>query len=206
MRVRVGSTSFSNSRRFAAKSLTRLLSPVMLPPGWSMLATRVNGSAVEVMTMGVVPLAFLAGHHHINVQTNELGRERREPFGSAVRGAVFDDQIATLDVGKFAQRISEGREVRGVLGQRQRFQHTDAPDFRPLLPMRRNRPSRRAAEQRDDLAPPDHSITSSARVSSVDGTDKPRALAVVRLMTRSNLIGCSTGTSAGFAPRRILST
>ena len=27
-----------------------------------------------------------------------------------------------------------------------------------------------------------------------------------RLMTRSNLVGCSTGRSAGFAPRRILST
>jgi hypothetical protein len=31
-------------------------------------------------------------------------------------------------------------------------------------------------------------------------------LAVVRLMMRSNLVGCSTGMSPGFAPRRILST
>jgi hypothetical protein len=31
-------------------------------------------------------------------------------------------------------------------------------------------------------------------------------LAVVRLMMSSNLVGCSTGISAGFAPRRILST
>jgi hypothetical protein len=34
----------------------------------------------------------------------------------------------------------------------------------------------------------------------------PSALAVVRLMTRSNLVGCSTGISAGCAPRRILFT
>src|SRR5262245_57116866 len=35
---------------------------------------------------------------------------------------------------------------------------------------------------------------------------RPSAFAVVRLMTRSYLVGCSTGMSAGFAPRRILST
>src|SRR5215831_19852352 len=51
-----------------------------------------------------------------------------------------------------------------------------------------------------------HSITSSARASTLAGTLRPSALAVVRLMTRSNLVGCSTGMSAGFAPRRTLST
>jgi hypothetical protein len=34
----------------------------------------------------------------------------------------------------------------------------------------------------------------------------PSALVVVRLSTRSNLVGCSTGRSQGLAPRRILST
>src|SRR5258705_11453262 len=38
------------------------------------------------------------------------------------------------------------------------------------------------------------------------GTVRPRALAVLRLITSSNLVGCSTGRSDGFAPRRILST
>src|SRR5262245_61200870 len=42
--------------------------------------------------------------------------------------------------------------------------------------------------------------------STVGGTSRPSALAVTRLTTRSNLVGCSTGMSAGFAPRRILST
>src|SRR5262249_59888466 len=51
-----------------------------------------------------------------------------------------------------------------------------------------------------------YSITSSARTSSVDGTLRPSALAVLRLMTSSNLVGCSTGSSEGFAPLRILST
>src|SRR5712664_3968310 len=51
-----------------------------------------------------------------------------------------------------------------------------------------------------------YSITSSARASSVGGTSRPSAWAVIRLMTKSNLVGCSTGMSPGFAPRRILST
>src|SRR5262249_43236945 len=49
-----------------------------------------------------------------------------------------------------------------------------------------------------------YSITSSARSRNPSGRFSPRALAVVRLMMRSNLVGCSTGRSAGFAPRRIL--
>src|SRR5262249_59835797 len=63
----------------------------------------------------------------------------------------------------------------------------------------------RPAEQRDERAA-FHSITSSARASSVGGISMPSALAVVRLITRSNLVGGSTGMSAGFAPRKILST
>ena len=54
--------------------------------------------------------------------------------------------------------------------------------------------------------PSHHSITSSARARSIGGISRPSAWAVVRLRTRSNLVGCSTGMSAGFAPRRILST
>src|SRR5262245_17611429 len=53
--------------------------------------------------------------------------------------------------------------------------------------------------------PSHHSITSSARASSLSGKLRPSAFVVVKLMTRSNLGGCSTGMSAGFAPRRILS-
>src|ERR1700756_3125399 len=49
-----------------------------------------------------------------------------------------------------------------------------------------------------------HSITSSARASSVGGTSKPSAFAVLRLMTSSNLLDCTTGRSAGLAPLRIL--
>ena len=51
-----------------------------------------------------------------------------------------------------------------------------------------------------------HSITLSARISTVGGMSRPSAVAVLRLITKSNLIGCSTGKSAGAAPFKILST
>ena len=51
-----------------------------------------------------------------------------------------------------------------------------------------------------------HSMIVSARSRKASGILSPNVLAVVRLTTRSNLVGCSTGISAGFAPRRILST
>src|SRR5437870_4044575 len=46
----------------------------------------------------------------------------------------------------------------------------------------------------------------SARASTFDGIVRPICLAVLRLITNSNFIGCSTGRSAGLAPLRILST
>jgi hypothetical protein len=48
----------------------------------------------------------------------------------------------------------------------------------------------------------DYSITSSARASSIGGTVRPSAMTVGRLMTSSNLVGCTTGRSAGFSPLR----
>src|SRR5262249_60699602 len=72
-----------------------------------------------------------------------------------------------------------------------------------LLPVRRERPgSCRAAEQRDELAA-FHSITSSASASTFAGTMRPSILAVEALMTSSNLLDCTTGKSAGFAPLRM---
>jgi hypothetical protein len=50
---------------------------------------------------------------------------------------------------------------------------------------------------------PGYSITRSAVAIKLAGTVIPSAFAVLRLITNSNLVGCSTGRSAGFAPWRI---
>src|SRR6516165_9467989 len=51
-----------------------------------------------------------------------------------------------------------------------------------------------------------YSITSSAIESSPGGIVRPSALAVLRLMTNSNLVDRIIGKSAGLAPFRILAT
>src|SRR5262245_9670939 len=84
---------------------------------------------------------------------------------------------------------------------------TEKPDYgrrRLLLRMRGERPPYRSAEQRHEVAA--HSITSSARASSVGGTSRPRARAVFRLMISSYLVGACTGRSAGLSPLRTRST
>src|SRR5262249_59938735 len=86
-------------------------------------------------------------------------------------------------------------------------EHADAPQALALLRARGDRPrNRRAAKERDESSPANHSITSSARASTLSGTVRPRALAVLRLMTSSYLVGACTGRSAGFSPLRMRST
>jgi hypothetical protein len=73
--------------------------------------------------------------------------------------------------------------------------------------MRRNELTRCANRDLTHCSKRDrYSITSSARASSVGGTVRPSAFAVLRLITRSNLVGCSTGRSAGRSPLRMRST
>src|SRR6516164_1594342 len=89
-------------------------------------------------------------------------------------------------------------------GRRQ--QHADVPLTLALLRSRREWPRRRrAAEQRDEL-PLVHSITSSARASSLSGIWRPSALAVLILTISSYFVGDCTGKSAGFSPRKMRST
>src|SRR5262249_37667863 len=139
-----------------------------------------------------------------DLATNQIGGERRKSVIAAFRPAILDRHILALDIAGLLQtlmkRAHHGCEAVGQSA-------VEEPDHRHcrLLRPRRQRPRRRAAEKRNERAAL-HSITSSARASSVGGTSRPSALAVTRLTTRSNLVGCSTGMSAGFAPRRILST
>src|SRR5580704_3350646 len=46
-------------------------------------------------------------------------------------------------------------------------------------------------------------MTSSARASSMGGMVRPSARAVGRLITKSNLVDCTTGRSIGFSPFRM---
>jgi hypothetical protein len=51
-----------------------------------------------------------------------------------------------------------------------------------------------------------YSTISSAICCKCRGTSMPSVFAVLRLIRNSNFVGCSTGSSPGFAPFGILST
>src|SRR5262249_19585045 len=118
---------------------------------------------------------------------------------------ILDVHVLALDVAGLLHALAEcAQPVRERVSRRR----VEKPyhRHRRLLRARRERPrSRRTAEQRDKTAAFHHSITSSARASSARGISKLRAFAVLRLITKANLVGCSTGMSAGLVPRRNLS-
>src|SRR2546423_10886885 len=101
---------------------------------------------------------------------------------AALGPAVFDRHVPALDIAKFLQALTECIQHGPVSIERCAVEKANHR-HRLLLCARRKRPCRcRAAAQRDELAP-SHSITSSARASSVAGTGTPITLAFVRLMT-----------------------
>src|SRR6516162_10254603 len=128
-------------------------------------------------------------------------------IGIACEPTIVNAHVAADSPAEFGEplrkRSDAGRCLRIVCGHA--HQRTDPPHSLALLRARRERPSRRAAKSRDELAP-FHSITSSASASSLDGMSRPSALAATTLMTSSYLVGISTGRSLGFAPLRMRGT
>src|SRR6266568_3368007 len=91
----------------------------------------------------------------------------------------------------------------------QRSPPSDNQFSNPLRLLRRDderRGEQAASQTADERAPLHHWMISSARCSSDRGIVSPSALAVLRLITSSNFVGCSMGRSPGLAPLRILST
>src|SRR5262245_45237836 len=126
-----------------------------------------------------------------------------DPSGVGSAPPLVDTDAAAIVPAELLQRFAESPEIGlllNIFGER--VEHADAP-HPTLLRTCRNRPRSRAAEQRDELAPPDHSITSSAMASSDGGTVTPSIRAVSALMTSSNFDACTTGRSAGLAPFRM---
>src|SRR5262249_54290646 len=124
-----------------------------------------------------------------------VGRERHQfccvsPYaaGVAPTKACLDLDVATVCPTQLFQallkRCHSGLSF-PIVGDRK--QHADPPHGIGLLCARRERRrDRRAAEQRDEVAPfhlRGHSMTSSARARSVGGTSKWSARAVLRLIT-----------------------
>src|SRR6516165_8547457 len=146
------------------------------------------------------------GRDNVNPQPHQVCGDLGRTVAAAFRPAHVDLYVAVFDPAKFAEPRREGRDPHVGSRRRAGAEETNSREPRHLLRARRERPRRRAAKKCDELATAAHSITSSARASSIGGTCRPSALAVLRLIPSSNLVGCSTGRSDGMVPLRILST
>src|SRR5262245_11911273 len=139
----------------------------------------------------------------VHIGANQLGGQFGKSLVVPLRPAVLDGDVRTLDITEVAQTQADSPKPRGKRRWRCHAEESDPRYFARLLRASAEWPHRcRAAEQRDELAPP-HSITSSAATSSLSGTVRPSIRAVEALMTSSNLVDCTTGRSAGLAPLRI---
>src|ERR1700746_2274354 len=99
----------------------------------------------------------------------------------------LDENVLAFDVTQISEPRPHCVHAGGGSSSGAERQVADTRYFgRLLLRTRRERPRRHAAEKRDELAPC-HSITSSARASSVTGTSRPSAFAVFTLITNRYL-------------------
>src|SRR5262249_39798638 len=146
---------------------------------------------------------------------NDIGRERDQlrciraiKLDITRAPAGLDPHITSDRPAELLQPLQQCRETPLSLGiaPGQIHEYPDAPHPLAVLRSRSDRPRGRcAAEKRDEVAP-SHSITSSARASTVGGISRPSAFAVLRLTTSSYLVGACTGKSDGFSSLRMRST
>src|SRR5262249_19337138 len=147
------------------------------------------------------------GEDNLRIERDQLGRISRQVREGADAPAIIDPQVASNRPARFRKPLQERQQarLRFRIVRTAVHEHADAPHALALLSACSERPRRRAAEKRDEVAAL-HSITSSARASSVGGTSRPSALAVLRLITSSYLVGACTGRSTTLPPRKMRST
>src|SRR5207237_673758 len=140
---------------------------------------------------------------HGDLAADQIGGETRKAVIDVVGPAVLDRDILALDETGLLESLPERRchhrvAVGGGAVQEPDHRH------RRVLRERSERPRHDSTckEESGEIAPP-HSITSSASASSVAGKVRPNALAVFKLITRSNLLGSTTGSSPTLSPRRM---
>src|SRR5262249_43127524 len=120
------------------------------------------------------------GHDDVHFEPDQLDREVGQPVEPTHSGSIVDDDILTLNPPELAQRLPERVEV----GPRKPPKNPSPTPLPRLLRLggewRGEDHSTRASEER---AAVHHWISSSARANSDGGMVRPRALAVLRLMT-----------------------
>jgi hypothetical protein len=124
-------------------------------------------------------------------------------FITAYKGSLHESALSVRHLGRSMNGLRAGMAAPPLMAAARVAARVTSltcqePTFTRPLPNRRSRP-----EAAIRLS---YSITSSARARIEGGTVRPSSLAVLRLTTSSNLVGCWTGRSAGLAPARMRPT
>ena len=147
-----------------------------------------------------------SGNNNIYFLLHELGNDLGGALAAALCPAKLDRDRTTFDPAEFSQSLHKSFGPSNLHRRRDCAQEANRRQLDRLLRLRPERPHRCAAAEKRDEFTSFHSITSSARASSVGGTSRPSALAVLRLITSSYFVGACTGRSAGFSPLKMRST
>jgi hypothetical protein len=138
-------------------------------------------------------------------EASQLGRECAEPLIAPASPAILDVDVALVDISSALETAEKRGPVIGSLLLRPRGEKTHYRTAALLLRRRRERPTDCGSDSRRKLRRLIRSPRRRGR-GGWAGSSGRGPLAVLRLMERSNLIGCWTGRSAGFAPFKIRST
>src|SRR6516225_857783 len=95
-------------------------------------------------------------HRHLTAY--QIGCEVGQSVGLVLRPAILDRHILAFDVAGFTKALAECGQIACTIDRR-RTAEESYYRHRRLLRAHRERPSRRASEQGDELASPNHSIT-----------------------------------------------
>ena len=127
----------------------------------------------------------------LDVQSDELCRERLEAVELAVGVARLDAQVLAHDIAEIAKSFAERSALAEppVVGFGQRVKIADDRNSAVRLRPRGERPPRNGAANKGKKRAPPHSITSSAASSSDIGGARPSACAVLRLIVSAKREG-----------------
>jgi hypothetical protein len=93
---------------------------------------------------------------HVHLAFHQIGRMPREPVNGQAVTTHIHREVLAVDEAEPPQLVEERDMMRGITWADNQRSHAINPS--EFLPARRERPSnRRAAEQRDERAPPDAS-------------------------------------------------
>src|SRR6516164_1332972 len=162
-RAAPGTSSCNSARRLATTTAVRKFTPVALPPGRPMLATRprLTGSSTTPKTIGMGrgsgfcrACAGRGARHgnYRNPTADQIGYQFHHAIVLPVSPAIFDRDVLTFHKSGFVETFAEGGQIEPIVVERTDTEKSDHR-HRRLLRVRRERPHRRAAEERHELAP-----------------------------------------------------